>query len=242
MQFQWMEIPRSMTTNWVSQHGQFYMPCNCVRVATTFGLSFISHVYTICTDCGDVLDFILDPTWSDSGAYYIRSHIVIDFRLIEHAHWLFYILKNVLNNFFSLSCSLTLFLPLSLPRSLSLSLSLSALSLSLSTIPSVSIPPHKNSLTLFVTWSHSKYAVTAIVATRIVCESGRYLDVIMFGIRIHVAHGICCCQQFHGTSRYKNDERLFGREFRARCSIKWWQLKGMRIFTRLFCGAISSEI
>lgn len=95
-----------------TQHGQFYVPCNCVRVATTFGLSFISHVYTICTDCGDVLDFILDPTWSDSGAYYIRSHIVIDFRLIEHAHWLFYILENVLNNFFSFSCSLSLFLSL----------------------------------------------------------------------------------------------------------------------------------
>lgn len=60
--------------------------------------------------------------------------------------------------------------------------------------------------------SYTKYPVAAISAARVICESDRHMDVIVFGVCVPVADGICGGQQFHGADRNESDERLFGRE------------------------------
>lgn len=51
---------------------------------------------------------------------------------------------------------------------------------------------HKPFYSLLISFqSHSKYTITTIAATCFVCESRRYLDVIVFGVRVYVVDGIC---------------------------------------------------
>lgn len=51
---------------------------------------------------------------------------------------------------------------------------------------------HKPFYSLLISFqSHSKYTITTIAATCFVCESRRYLDVIVFGVCVYVVDGIC---------------------------------------------------
>lgn len=57
------------------------------------------------------------------------------------------------------------------------------------------------------------------------------MDVIVFGVCVYVADGVCSSEQLHGTGGNKNDERLLGGKYRPRCSNKRKRFKGTYTLT-----------
>lgn len=158
-------------------HGQFHLLGRCIQFATSHWLPFIPHVHSIGTDCGHVMDIILDKARSDSGTCHTRRYIV------AHIGYATAATAQFRTNTFAFS-----FL-----------------------------------ISYLMRRSHTEYTIAAITTARVLCEGRRCMDVIVFGVCIFVADGICRGQQLHGTGGDESDERILRGEYSANESNEFGQ-------------------
>lgn len=72
--------------------------------------------------------------------------------------------------------------------------------------------------------SHSKYSITTVFTTGIVCKSHWYMDVFMFDFCISIINGIRRCQQLHGSGSNQSNERILRRRYSGR-----WRIQGIKL-------------